>query len=143
MLSVYDRIGVISLHARARKHTLKQYPNSIFELGTLKGKALDPIIAENLKNKLSQDNIVFDYNYKMAGGTEIKIMHKMFNNPRYESDESSKNYNSNSNKLQIAQLEFDAWKRTEDWVRNGVDQRFYTCNVLGEILIQYLSRLVK
>lgn len=151
MRDIYEKIGVISLHGRGKKYTVKNYPNSIFELGTLNGKSLDFKIAANLWKKLSDNGMVFDYNVKFTGGAEIQLMHGTFNDKSYKKWKYSR-YKPKKNKrpkrinvtsanyLQIAQLEFDDWKKDEDWIRNGVDRKFYVCKVLGDMLTDYISR---
>ena len=137
MLAKYSRIGAMSIHGR-NTSAKKEHAGSIFELGTLNGKTLDPAIEAELRKKLGSEDIAFDYNCDLTGGEEVQILHWRFNDEGYGNSRGTPGYNPKSNKLQMAQLEFDDWKNDEEWVKGGVDLRVRACKVFGDILMDYL-----
>jgi hypothetical protein len=136
----YDKIGVISLHCRGKKRTKKNYPDSIFELGTLRGRTLDFGIAADLWTILGKKEIVFDYNFQRNTSAEVAILHRKFNDINYVKGKYTPGHDPRNNTLQMAQLEFDDWKKREWWIKDGVDRRFSVCNALGDLLIAYVRQ---
>lgn len=133
MLGIYGTIGVISLHGRGRKYTEQQYPDSIFELGTLHGKTLCTTIADDFDAAMKQVGIVYDHDYKFTGGGEVKFLHRRFNDPDYVKGKAGAGHNSARNRVQIAQMEFNDWET--DWHTDGVDQRIKVCTEMGKLMI--------
>ncbi|MBT4805433.1 hypothetical protein HON71_04635 [Candidatus Woesearchaeota archaeon] len=107
MLTKYEKIGIISLHRRTLSSRNIKSPLNQAELGTLKGQSLDELIVANLAERLVEKRIIFDYNTKLTGGEEIRIIHKQFNDPDYKEKKINQNHSPINNKVQIVQLELN------------------------------------
>ncbi len=107
MLNSYKKIGIISLHRRnLSSRNIKSSFNQA-ELGTLNGQTLDELIVSNLAESLIEKKLVFDYNNKLNGGKEIRIVHKRFNDSNYQKGKINKRYSPSENKIQLVQLELN------------------------------------
>ena len=107
MLNSYKKIGMISLHRRnLNSRNIKSSLNQA-ELGTLNGQTLDNLIVENLAESLLEKRLIFDYNNKLNGGEEIRMVHKRFNDPNYQKGIVNKIYSPAENKVQLVQLELN------------------------------------